>query len=311
MHRYQQTKHALGSTAYLTLVLGNKESPTELFEALWRRIAAFEQRFSRFLPDSELSSFNASAGTQQRISPEFRQLLTVARDMSKRTGGLYNPFVLPALQRAGYKGSWPEPHHIKKQLNYEQRSEATGDDIKISKTWVAIPTDTALDFGGIGKGYLLDEISDWLQAQAVQDYWISLGGDIVCAGLDEPGTPWVIVIQDALHEGVRAASVTNDGRVLAVATSGVTKRHGVSAAGAWHHIIDPHTNRPADTDILTATVCAASATDADVFAKCLVICGSAGAEECMKLFGENNALLQAVAGDGASRLEKIGAVWSE
>ncbi|HSX15302.1 MAG TPA: FAD:protein FMN transferase [Candidatus Saccharimonadales bacterium] len=310
MRRYQQTKHALGSTAYMTIVLADDASPDQLFEALWQHIARFEQRFSRFLPDSELTAFNAAAGERQSVSPEFRELLVTARTMSEKTEGLYNPFILPALQRAGYKGSWPKPELADEKLNYEKRSEAAWSSIEIGDSWAAIPKNTALDFGGIGKGYLLDELSGLLQAQGVENYWLSLGGDILCAGLDEPGTPWKIAIQDALHEGVPIASATNGGKLLAVATSGVTKRKGVTKDGAWHHIMDPRTNRPAVTDVLTATVCGPSATETDVFAKCLAIVGSTRAGEFMKKIGQKDALLQLDDGDGSVRLQKVGTVWS-
>ncbi|HSX31018.1 MAG TPA: FAD:protein FMN transferase [Candidatus Saccharimonadales bacterium] len=310
MRRYQQTKYALGSAAYLTLVLPDDEVPNHWFEELWRRIEVFEQRFSRFRPDSELSDFNHSAGKQVAVTKEFRTLLVRAKAMARRTGSLYNPFVLPALQRAGYRGSWPQPEAVNPQVNYEDRKIARWEDMQLGKGWVNIPPNTALDFGGIGKGYLLDQLSDWLQKQGIENYWLSLGGDVVCAGLDEPGTPWRIGVQHARRETKPAAQIANDGKVLAVATSGVTKRSGVRNGTKWHHIIDPRTGRPATTDILTATVCSSSATEADVFAKCLVIVGSTNAEQFLRAAKLPNALVQLEAGD-AIMLKRMGTIWAD
>ncbi len=309
MRRYQQTKQALGSAAYLTLVVPTNRQPDDLFADLWRYIDEFEQRFSRFLAISELSACNKAAGSKHMVSPEFRQLLVIARDMSERTGGLYNPFVLPALQRAGYKGSWPYPDEISASLDFAGRQSASWRDIQIGKDWIMIPKNTALDFGGIGKGYLLDELAARLRARAVDSYWLSLGGDIVCAGLDDPGIPWEISIQDAVHENNRVAYVSNQGNDLAVATSGVTKRKGTSAHGAWHHLIDPRTGEPALSDVLTATVCAESATEADVYAKCLVIVGSTETDTFMESVTIRNVLLQQTGSGTTSIVQKKGLVW--
>jgi len=309
MRRFQQTKHALGSMAYLTVVVQDDRQPNELFARLWEMVDNFERRFSRFLPDSELTTFNQSAGKKHAVTLEFRTLLAAAKNMSRRTDGLYNPFVLPALQRAGYKGSWPYPERAGAAVNYELRQSASWQNITLGRNWAAIPKNTAVDFGGIGKGYLLDKLAAALHAGGVTGYWLSLGGDISCAGFDEPGTPWLIGIQDAMQEGKRIASVSNEGRALAVATSGVTKRKGMSANGVWHHLIDPRSGLPAETDILTATVCSDSATEADVYAKCLVIAG-ADARDFMKTAKVREALLQRQSKDeGAPTIEKVGTIW--
>jgi thiamine biosynthesis lipoprotein len=310
MQRLQQTRHALGSTAYLTVVLDDHVHSETIFATLWQQIDAFEQRFSRFLPDSELSHCNRAAGMQQSISAEFRDLLVTTQALAEKSQGLYNPFILPALQRAGYKGSWPQPNIRDEALNYENRIAVVDwREMTIGDTWVRIPKNTALDFGGIGKGYLLDRLDETLKPMDIAGYWLSLGGDILCSGHDGAGESWQIGVQHAKRETNTVASVTNHGRKLAVATSGTTKRQGISDNGSWHHIIDPRTGQPAKTNVLTATVSAGTATSADVAAKCLVIAGSGSADATLRTMDEQNALLQIVDGRNL-KVIRIGAVWS-
>lgn len=311
MNRLQQTGKALGSEVVLTVVAVQNSKIDAIFKKMWQQIQDFEQRFSRFKTDSELSIFNAFAGGHVAVSPEFNALLTTSYSMARTTNGLYNPFILPALQRAGYKGSWPTPDIADSKLDYVDRKVADWHDIEISDSWAMIPSNAAIDFGGIGKGFLLDELGESLHAQGIQNFWLSLGGDILCAGFDAPGTPWKIAIQDSRHEQVTATFVTNDGKTMAVATSGVTKRKGVGESGGWHHIIDPRTNAPANTDVLTATVCAMSATEADVYAKCLVVTGSTEAKEFCHTIGQTNAYLQIAATEGSVSALPIGTVWSQ
>ncbi len=303
MPRYQQSKHALGSEVMLTLVVPGKAQAETAFVRLWAMIDAFENRFSRFREDSELAAFNARAGAPTKVSVPFHDLLSTARKMAMLTDGLYNPLILPALQRAGYKGSWPNAGGVTDALNYENRNLASAEDIVITRTAAAIPGDTALDFGGIGKGYLLDQLANVLHGLGIDNYWLSLGGDILCNGLDETNESWNIVIQDAHNSKASAGSICNRGRRLAVATSGITKRKGPG----WHHIIDPRTGRSADTDILTATVCSKSATEADVFAKCLVILGNVDSPQFMSQHNLTNVLIQTDAAKNS--VLKMGDAW--
>lgn len=272
MQRLQQTRHVLGSTGYITLVTSDDIRLDALFAKLWHTVAAFEQRFSRFLSESELTSFNHAAGEWVIVSKAFHDLLVTAHSMAVRTDGLYNPFVLPALQRAGYEGSWPSPEVVDSQTTYKDRVVASIDKLEVRDNEAHIPAQSALDFGGIGKGYLLDQLAEELDSEPLVGYWISLGGDIICSGMDTNHVPWRIGVR---HADKVVATIENTGKKLAIATSGITKRNGRNKNGElWHHLIDPRTGRSATTNILTATVTAAHATEADIAAKCFVILGT-------------------------------------
>lgn len=305
--RFQQSGHALGSAVYLTIVSDKNSSEVATqFETLWANITAFEQRFSRFLPGSELSFFNARAGQRTPVSEEFAALLHAAKHMAEKTGGLYNPFVLPGLQKAGYIGSWPTPQKLGTAHDYRARRVVPTSELHIGKGWARIAINSALDFGGIGKGYLLDLLGGIL-SRNTQGFWLSLGGDILCSGFDEDGSSWRIAVQSAYNASKSAGNYKNhNGGQMAVATSGTTKRQGLQAGKRWHHLIDPRTGEPADTDILTATVCCVTATEADVFAKCLVIDGSDRAQANLKHYGVRAALLQTSSSDSEQQIVSMG-----
>lgn len=275
MPRFQQLYQALGSVVYITLVAGDNFPFETIFSDVRAQITAFEQRFSRFLPESELTLFNEHAGEIRKISTEFKKLLLASIKMAELTEGVYNPFTLPALQQAGYKGSWPSPDKLAAAKDYSQRKVVPSSQLQIYDDSAKIPSWAALDFGGIGKGFLLDQLHSSLLPIGAQGYWLSLGGDILCAGKDLENTAWTIQIQQATNQDASIAAITNhDGKPLFIATSGITKRQGRTANGTWHHLINPKTGAPAKTDILTATVAARSGIAADVFAKTIVIAGS-------------------------------------
>lgn len=293
MNRWQQTRYVLGSDAVVTLVAADELAADDLFTEIWQRIDKFDQRFSRFKSDSELTRFNNAAGKSVTISPAFRELLVASEKMSEQTDGLYNPFVLPELQRAGYEGSWPNTEQSDACMDYKNRTMVSASALEISGDTARIPAESAFDSGGIGKGYLLDELGAVLDRQKLAGYWLSLGGDILCSGQDVDGKAWRIGIQHALQTDEVVAHVGNErGGKLGIATSGVTKRKGVKDGKPWHHLIDPRTGQPAETDVLTATVTADSATEADVYAKCLVLLGSKNAKAFVESHHIPHAVLQ-------------------
>lgn len=292
MENHQRSFHALGSDVVLTVVSDDAAKATEVLDSLRTYIDDFEERFSRFRPSSELSRINAEAGQRSTASHEFIALLKTAIELSESTDDLFNPFILPKLQEAGYKDSWTANKQQGQAPQYQGRKVASVDTIVCGRDWVHIPAGTALDVGGIGKGYLLARLAE-LAPSEIPGYWFSLGGDIAMAGRDAEGKPWRVGVAHALAEQRQVGSFTNDrGWSLAVATSGVTKRRGISRGKAWHHIIDPRSGEPAKTDLLTVTVCCEDPTRADVLAKCSVILGSKAAWPFLKRQQVRGAIIQ-------------------
>lgn len=294
--QYHQEQLALGSIAQISLVAHHNRviETKDILSDLWRQIFTFERQFSRFLPQSELSIFNRNAGSKQLISSEFRKLLTSTKKIALSVDGLYNPFILPALQAAGYGASLVKGHQHDAYDDYSNRHVVNVDQLVIGYNWAKIPEDTAIDLGGCGKGYLADQLAEIVESK-VKGYWISLGGDVVFGGLSDSLQPWRIAIQRAKSEtdskDIGWVSLTSQKR-CAVATSGTTGRFGTKQGKLWHHIINPYTLQPSEADVLTATLCSKSAFKADVLASCAVILGSKSAIKFLKHQQISSALLQ-------------------
>jgi len=303
-----QTKLALGGKISLGIVTELSVKEVEnLYTELWRHVYNFEKQFSRFLPMSELSIFNRSAGLKTPVSSEFRALLTTAKSLGTKTGGLYNPFILPALQRAGYIASAMVSYENDPQEDYSTKQVVGINQLTVGDYWASIPHGTVLDMGGCGKGYLADQLGRVLQESSVRGYWLSLGGDVATMGYDENGASLTINIQNASQlDSVLNQIITCPAEPAAVATSGTFKRKEQGVGEGWHHIIDPTTLKPAITDIRLATVCAETAVEADVLASCAIILGSRKATGFLKKRGVVAALLQCIDKQGQSFERQFG-----
>jgi thiamine biosynthesis lipoprotein len=131
-----------------------------------------------------------------------------------------------------------------------------------------------LDFGGIAKGWAADQAVRRLAVHGPA--LVNAGGDIAVSGPRQSGDGWLIGIDAPL--GLELPADTQLElialRTGGVATSGRDYRRW-QQNGAWqHHIIDPRSGVPADTDVLAATVIAPTAGDAEVAAKVVLLLGS-------------------------------------
>lgn len=305
---YTDTRLALGGDVSLTLVTDQPAVEVgEIFTRLWLAIYTFEKKFSRFITNSELSIFNRSAGSMVRVSPEFYSLLSAAKSMSIKTNSLFNPFILPMLQRTGYRKSFVKQYEHDRQDDYSNRRVASPEELVLRREFAKIPTDSALDLGGCGKGYLADMLARDRSLSRVQGYWLSLGGDVVGGGTDEYGNAWKVRIEDAATpEKMLDYVFPVHAKTFSIATSGVISRKGRNGKQLWHHLIDPRTGTAASTDILLASVHAKSALEADVLASCAVIVGSDGASEFLASHGVHGSLLQIKGHDRSVEYERFG-----
>jgi len=135
---------------------------------------------------------------------------------------------------------------------------------------VRLPLGAAIDLGGIAKGWLADKLADKLADCG--PCLVDMGGDIALRGRP-PGEPgWPVGVADPLHpdDDLVVLALSDAG----VATSGRDFRTWMMGGSPQHHIIDPVTQRPVHTDVLTATVVAQQAAVAEVLAKVALLQGA-------------------------------------
>lgn len=271
----------MGSEVAISIVSDDSASAYHAIARTQRAIADFERRFSRFLPDSELSEMNKANGPF-RASADMIAILAAAQTWHKNTGGIFDPTVIASLEALGYDASIDFSHGPASQgiapdigglrKHFGERAPFTALRVDTDAQTVFIPHGLRIDLGGIGKGYIVDRCTEDI-AHTHHDFWLSAGGDICISG-SNCKEPWNVGVQDpfAPLEDIGRIAIEK-GERRALATSGIMKRKGVKGDVAWHHIIDPRTGMPADNDIVAVTVLAPTVTAADILAKTVLILG--------------------------------------
>jgi len=234
-----------------------------------------ERRFSRFLPDSELSQLNRAAGTWFEVSDDLMDMLEQSLDFYKETDGLFDPSILPDLKRVGYDKSIDEIRAQGKVVDTPASSRTPRPAFSEMKLDLAgrrayLPAGMEIDLGGIAKGWIIEKAADLLSSYSAVCA-VSIGGDMVFEGYPMDGSDWRVNVEDPRDPTQTAAAIhVGPG---AVVTSSVAKRSWNQAGQTRHHLIDPRTGEPAQTDWLSVTVIAPQITTAEVYAKSLLIGG--------------------------------------
>lgn len=223
----------------------------------WR----LEDSMTRFDPESELSRLKAAGWID--ASDDFATVVELALNARERTCGRFDPTVHDAVVAAGYDRSfelisvgagrpWPGP------------TPASGGGVYIDGNRIELEQGTRLDVGGIAKGYAVDHAVELLAP--LGPCLVNAGGDLAVSDVPDTNV-WPVAVETP--EGRLTLGV----REGALATSGQDKRRWENG----HHLIDPRTGRPAETDLLRVTVVAPTAVEAEICAKALFLAGAEAA----------------------------------
>lgn len=264
--RNPAAKHAFRAMGTdVTLIADGSTDPRALRRAARSVELVFareEQRFSRFRPDTELMRVNARAGRWTRVSAGFSTLLGFALEAAAGTCGLFDPTVLPALIAAGYDRDFDEVIAGARGALHPPEPCGRWPEIELDGDLLRLPSGVALDFGGVAKGWTVDQAAQTAISVASLPWAVvNAGGDLRIAGR-LPAAGIEVGVEDPENREDEATRVTLVAGALA--TSSVTTR---SWGPGLHHLIDPRTALPADTGVLQATVWAETCAEAEIRSK--------------------------------------------
>jgi len=272
---------AMGTTYSIRALLPDPAKTPDvpsLEEWLRQRVEAELSRIDTLMSvwreDSEVSRFNAWESTEPfEISPEMVAVLTRSREMWRVTGGVFDP-AIGRLVRLWGLGAWPapgapSPGQIAEALAASGFARLSLEGRLIRKkdpqVWI--------DLDGIAPGYAVDRLFEALQQEGLGGVLVELGGE-VRVGSPPPGRAgFRIGVDEPRYDGGRSLYATLELANAAVSTSGDYRKWILRDGKRLSHILDPHTGRPADSGVVSATVVAPDCATADALAKALVVLG--------------------------------------
>jgi thiamine biosynthesis lipoprotein len=263
--------------------------------AMWSRdrLHELEARWSRFLPDSEVSRLNAASGAPVVVSTDTLGLVERAVEGWRRTQGSFDPTVLDALVAQGYDRDFREIDHDAPAPTDPAPAPGCAD-ITIDRVVgaVRLPRGVHFDPGGIGKGFAADLVAGEVMARDVDGVCVNLGGDLRVEGESPDDNGWIV---DLEHPLTGRSMMHVRLRTGAVASTWRTRRVWGPPPARRHHLIDPRTGTSATSGLAGTSVLAGRAWWAEVLAKAAFLEGPTRGRE---LLAAHQASGYLVADDG-------------
>lgn len=198
-------------------------------------------------------------------------LIDAAQRIKESTNGAFDISVAPIMRIWGFYSEefGKKDHRVPTQ---GEINEALG----------AASQGIYLDFGAIAKGYCADKLSWLLRNEGVKSAVLSLGGNVALIGAKPDGTPWTVGIKSPFDDGLYATIKAQDTMVV---TSGDYVRYFEENGKRYHHIINPATGYPAESDLTSVTIISNSGATADALSTALFVMGKEKAIEYWQTHG--------------------------
>jgi thiamine biosynthesis lipoprotein len=273
-HLVERARASMGSDLRLTAWTTDDVGVVAAFEAVFQEFDRLEDLMSVWREGSDILRLNAAAGDHPvSVSPDVREALTIARQVSDWTNGAFDVTfgVLSGLWKFDYQdkdGIIPEKSEVLKRLPLINYRDLEVDDQ--AGTAFLRRKGMRVNLGGIGKGYAVDRAVSILRGRGFRNFMIQAGGDMYVAGR-RGSRPWRLGLRDPRGPADRSFAELDlsDGTF---STSGDYERFFVKNGRRYSHIIDLSRGEPAQL-CRSVTLVTDRAVIADALAKGVFILG--------------------------------------
>lgn len=257
------------------------DGPPGAGDVACRVLDQLESAWSRFVETSDISRLNHNTGQPLKVAPTTVKLVETMLEAWRMTGGLFDPSVLPALLEAGYVTSISDPTGYTslpcRECSAHLDSFSFGHVTLDGDCLVTLPAGIAIDAGGLGKGLAADLVVAELLARGAAGALVSIGGDLAAAGRPPEAEGWRLDIEDPFRADQTVSQISFSGG--GVATSSTRSRRWIHNNSEQHHVIDPRTDTPSESDLVAVTVIAPCGWQAEAHATALLLGGAIGFDQ--------------------------------
>ncbi len=243
----------------------------------------FEKTLSLYDENSDISKINNSSGENAVVVSQLTlELLKQAQELSLKEQDGFALTLAPLSLAWGFTSDNP-------QVLSEEEINAMlplVDDAKLfideeNSTVMLLEKGQAIDLGAIAKGAACAIAKQIYIENNIESAVISIGGNVFIHGQKPDGTNYKVGFRDPNNSEISAiASVELKDSVFAV--SGGYERFFEENGEVYHHILDPTTGKPSNSDILTVGIIHKDGAIADFYSTTLFVQGKEKAIEYFK-----------------------------
>ena len=231
------------------------ENSKQIIDETVDRMKEIESTYSSYLEGSVVSKINENAGIAPvSVDSEERNVIKRCVTFSEQSDGLFDLTISPLVKLWNITGD--EPHLpsdeeiAKAQALIDYRNVLIDD--KAGTVYLTQPG-MELDFGATVKGYAVQKVLELYRESGITGGILSLGGNVAAFGTKPDGTSFRTGIRDPKGTAADYFAILelND---QVIATSGAYERYFEQDGKIYHHILNPKTGYPCDSDLLSVTV---------------------------------------------------------
>ena len=237
----------------------------------------YEQLFSRTISTSDVYRINHSDGAPVEVSDATAELLCIALEYARLSGGAFDPTIEPLVTLWDIMAD--EPHVPDASAISAALARVDWTKVSVDGNVVTLQAGMGLDLGGIAKGYIADKLREYLSENGVDSALINLGGNVLTLGGKPDGSNFTIGVQKPFGQN---SDILGACRIkgMSVVTSGIYERYFVENDRLYHHILDTKTGYPVENGLYSVTIISPTSTDGDALS---TICFALGSEDGMAL----------------------------
>ena len=285
-------REASGTGTYFDTVIDIRIYDTEadkLLQACFDECARLEDILSAHQESSELFAVNHRTEQTITVSEDLAACIEQGLLYGDLSDGAFDITILPLRELWDFESEDPS---VPKQEAIED-ALANVDYRKVHLNGTTLTFDdpsTQIDLGGIAKGYISARLKEYLQSQGCTSALINLGGNVSAIGAKPDGSKWVVGIQEPYADrGTVFDTLEIDGG--SVISSGTYERYFTVGDVSYHHILDPATGYPVQTDLQQVTVVGDDDVRGDAFSTIGILIGREAAEKLAEQQGWELKLL--------------------
>jgi len=255
------------------------EQAKQLPHLIQQRLDADDQELSTWKKDSWLSHFNQNPSIEpQPISDNVAAIISSSLYVGRMTEGAMDITVGPLVNLWGF-GPHAVPTRTPSVSQINAAKKRVGlPHLTLSETVNGntlrkdIP-DLYVDLSTVGEGFAADHLARLMEQQGVRNYLVSVGGALISRGQHLQGQPWRVAVQKPTDK-MNQAQVVVDLQGHGISTSGDYRNYYELEGKRISHIIDPSTGHPIEHHLVSATVIATTALEADAWDTGLMVLGT-------------------------------------
>ena len=275
----QQT--VLGKNASEAIICANKNIETLEHKISWR------------IQDSEIALINKNGNKETIVSQDTLELLSLSLDLAKNSNGAFDITILPVSclwDFCGKNEHLPTENEINEKLPFVNYNNLNID-VQNNKVFLSNKF-SGIDLGAVGKGKACNTAISAYKELGVKYGIISVGGSIGIYGEKDDGSPFKVGIKNPFYQN----ESENNFAIIElfrgyVSTSGAYERNFIKDGKMYHHILNPKTGYPAQSDMASITVLHNDGTITDLLSTACYVLGKEKSLDLLKHYNAQGILV--------------------